>query len=136
MIWVVLGLLGVPLWLIAIAILTLVLRNRAIRHRPGNIPVRLRLEPTKRWKRGHAVWVHDVFAFRGSPAAWAEVLALVSAVTTRAATADEARKLRGLDEPIIATLSAEGRSFEVAAAGSSEGLLLAPFRTDAAPSTV
>jgi hypothetical protein len=36
MIWVILAAVGVPLWLIAIALITLLLRNRTLRHRPGN----------------------------------------------------------------------------------------------------
>jgi hypothetical protein len=127
-IWLILGMVGVPLWLIAIALLTIAFRNRALRHRPGNIAVRLRADPTKRWRRGHAVWVHDVLAFRGSPAAWADTLEQVSTATSRAASDQEARKLRGLDDPVIVTLSLPGgRTLEVAANGADEPDLLAPF---------
>jgi hypothetical protein len=72
MIWALLAALGVPLWLCGIAILTLVLRNRSLRKRPGNVAVRLHRPGSKRWTPGHAVWIHDVFAFRGTPAAWRE----------------------------------------------------------------
>jgi hypothetical protein len=58
MIFAILALLGIPLWFLAIAMVTLVFRNRDLRHRPGNVGVRLQ-KPGKRWKRGHAVWVHD-----------------------------------------------------------------------------
>jgi hypothetical protein len=122
---------GVPLWLIAAAIVTLVVRNRALRHRPGNMAVRLR-SPGKRWKRGHALWVHEVFAFRGSPAAWDEVLEPVRSAVLRPATSEEAHKLRRLDGPAIATLTTDsGSSFEVAAAGRDEALLMAPFAATA-----
>jgi hypothetical protein len=70
MIWAILVLLGVPLWLCAMGILALLLRNRGLRRRPGNVPVRVLRR--KRWSRGHGVWVSDVFAWRGSPAAWQE----------------------------------------------------------------
>jgi hypothetical protein len=130
MIWVILAAVGVPLWLIAIALITLLLRNRTLRHRPGNVPVRVRA-PGKRWDRGHAGWVHDVFAFRGSPAAWAEVLEYVQAATARPATREEAHKLRGLDEPIIATLTTDdGRTIEIAASRRDRAKLLAPFDVD------
>jgi hypothetical protein len=33
----------------------------------------------RRWTRGHAIWVSDVFAWRGSPAAWNEELLWVTA---------------------------------------------------------
>jgi hypothetical protein len=69
-IWAILVMLWVPLWLCAIAILVLVLRNRGLRKRALQIPMRLRVDPEGRWQRGHGLWVHDVLAFRGSPAAW------------------------------------------------------------------
>ena len=49
MIWVILAAVGVPLWLCAIAVLTLVVRNRALRARPGNVAVRVRPEGKRRW---------------------------------------------------------------------------------------
>ena len=65
MIWALLAFVGVPLWLCALGIFALVYRNRALRSRHGNIPERV-LRPGKtHWIRGHAVWVSDVFAWRG-----------------------------------------------------------------------
>jgi hypothetical protein len=75
--------------------------------------------------------VHDVFAFRGSPAAWDEVLEYVQGATARPATPEEAHKLRGLDEPIIATLTTDDRrTIEVAASRRDRAKLLAPFHVD------
>src|SRR5438270_13333277 len=74
MIWALLAAVGVPLWLCAVAILILLFRNRALRKRPGNVPVRDRPHYRQRWSPGHGVWIHDVFAFRGLPAAWKEAL--------------------------------------------------------------
>src|SRR5512132_4168566 len=74
MIWAILALLGVPLWLCAIGIFALVFRNRTLRRRHGNLPVRVRRPGKTRWTRGHAIWISDVFAWRGSPAAWSEDL--------------------------------------------------------------
>ena len=77
MIWALLAFVGVPLWLCALGILALVYRNLALRSRHGNISVRV-LRPGKtHWIRGRAVWVSDVFAWRGSPAAWNEYLELI-----------------------------------------------------------
>ena len=130
MIWAILAFLGVPLWLIALALLNLAYRNRTLRHRPGNVPARVRA-PGKRWKRGHGVWVHDTFAFRGSPAAWEEVLEYVQEASARPATPEEDHKLRGLDDPIIATLTtADGRTIEAAAARRDRIKLLGPFDVD------
>ena len=129
MIWALLAAVGVPLWLCAAGILTLVLRNRALRHRPGNIACRLRVTPDGRWIRGHGVWVHDVFAFRGSPAAWKERLLWAIDVEVRPATEDEARKLRALgDHPVVATIAGtpDDATIEVAAREEDELLLLGP----------
>ena len=40
MIWVILAVLGVPLWLCALAIIAVVLRNRSLRKRAGDVPAR------------------------------------------------------------------------------------------------
>ena len=83
MIWAILALLGVPLWLCAVGILALVYRNKSLRQRHGDIPVRVQRAGKTRWTRGHAVWVSDVFAWRGSPAAWSEDLFQVTAARGR-----------------------------------------------------
>jgi hypothetical protein len=74
-IWVILAALGVPLWLCAIGIFVLVFRNRNLRKRHADIPMRLRVDSMGRWHRGHGLWVHDVLGFRGSPAAWNDAAA-------------------------------------------------------------
>jgi hypothetical protein len=128
MIWAILLLLGVPLWLCAVAIGVLILRNRSLRKRAGNVPARLRAAPGKRWTRGHGLWVHDVWAFRGSPAAWSEKLVWVTGVTIRRVTADEAEKLRGLGEnPTVAVLAYDGGTMEVAASAAHRAQLIGPF---------
>jgi len=132
MVWATLLLVGVPLWLCAAAIGVLVLRNRSLRKRAGNVPARLRAAPGKRWTRGHGLWVHDVWAFRGSPAAWSEKLVWVSDVTIRRATADEAEKLRGLGEnPTVAVLAYDGGTMEVAASAEHRARLIGPFVSSA-----
>ncbi|HEV3282857.1 MAG TPA: hypothetical protein VG010_01525 [Solirubrobacteraceae bacterium] len=129
MIWVALAALGVPLWLCAVAILTLILRNRALRRRPGNVPVRVRSPGKKRWSPGHGVWIHDVFAFRGLPAAWREALAWASDATVRVPSDHERRGLHRLGgQPIVVTLTlAEGGALELAASADHESDLLGPF---------
>ena len=90
----------------------------------------------KRWTRGHAIWVSDVFAWRGSPAAWNEELLSVSDATPRAAAPEEPKKLRRLGhEPAIATSRRCGRrNFEVAAASEQASALLGPFTRTTASS--
>src|SRR5690349_19771389 len=102
MIWAVLALLGVPLWLCALGILALVYRNKSLRQRHGDIPVRVLRAGKTRWTRGHAVWVSDVFAWRGSPAAWSEDLFQVIGVRVGALEPEEPRRLHRLgDTPAV-----------------------------------
>ena len=142
MIWVILAALGVPLWFCALAILVLVLRNRSLRQRSGDLPVRV-LRPGKtRWMRGHGVWVSDVFAWRGSPAAWNEELAQVTAVTVRDPEPDEQKALRrlGMGAVVAALTAVDGRTLLAAAAAEHRSTLPGPFaarseRTGALPQT-
>lgn len=130
MIWAILAAVGIPLWLCAIGLLTVVVQNRKLRKRYGDIPVRVRHPGTKRWTRGHAIWVSDVFAWRGSPAAWKEDLLQVTGASLRVADPEECKKLRRLGEdPAVATLAlADGENFDVAAAPERHAALLGPFR--------
>jgi hypothetical protein len=140
MIWAILALLGVPLWLCAIAILTLVLRNRELRKRPGNIPVRIRPPGKTRWIPAHALWVSDVLAYRGAPAAWKEGLFRVTAASERPADAEERKHLRRIgDDPVIATLTGEDgetpRQIDLAARSSDALTLLGPYAANAVAKT-
>ena len=106
MIWALLALVGVPLWLCALGILALVYRNRGLRKRYGDIAVRVQRTGKSRWTRGHAVWVSDVFAWRGSPAAWREDLMHVVGASASSATPEERKKLHRLgDGPVVTTLT-------------------------------
>ena len=129
MIWAVLIALGVPLWLCACGILTLVFRNRSLRKRPGNVPCKFRPADKKRWTSGHGVWVSDVFAWAGSTAPWKSELAWTSGLTTRTADDGERKKLRRLgDSPLIASLAlAEGGTADVAASLEHRAGLLGRF---------
>ncbi len=128
-IWVLILVVGIPLWLIAVGITTLLIRNRALRNRPGNVPVRLRPPGSKRWHTGHAVWVHDVLAFRGSPALWKEVLVWAAGASSRPATAEEKRTLHRVgDDPVVVTLALQPQGvLQVAARSEHSATLLAPF---------
>ena len=129
MIWAILAALGIPLWLCALGILGLVIQNRKLRKRHGDIPVRVRRPGEKRWTRGHAIWVSNVFAWRGSPAAWNEELLQVNGATVRAPDAEEAKKLRRLGaDPAIAALALhDGEICEVATRAELRTGVLGPF---------
>ena len=129
MIWAILASLGVPLWLCAIGILVLVFRNRGLRKRAADIPMRLRLDAKGRWHRGHGLWVHDVLGFRGSPAAWKEALLWAAGGTSRELTAEEAHKFRRLEQPVaVAFTAADGPAFEAVTTRQHLPLLLGPFQ--------
>lgn len=134
MIWIVLAALGIPLWLCATALLVIFLRNRALRARRGDVPVRRRPAGRKRWRRGHGVWVHDVFAFRGSPAMWDEYLTFVTKAETRpVASTPEARRLRRLGTgAVVCVMTGEdGTATEYAARAEHALELLGPFAAEA-----
>ena len=130
MVWAILALLGVPLWLCAAGILVMVMRNRNLRQRYGNIPVRVKRPGKTRWTRGHAIWVSDVFAWRGSPAAWNEDIVQMSGVKLRKPSEEERHQLRRLGAGVqIATLSSvDGEPLEVATAPEERiTVLVGPF---------
>jgi hypothetical protein len=137
MIWAILAIIGVPLWLIAIALLLLFFQNRKLRKRPGNIPVRVLRPGKKRWTSGHGLWVSDVFAWRGSPAAWNEDLLEVSGVSIHSADAQEREKLHRIgDDPVVASFALdEGATLKVAGRREHQSILGGPFvlATEAVP---
>ncbi|HET6642015.1 MAG TPA: hypothetical protein VFG93_01955 [Gaiellaceae bacterium] len=91
--------------------------------------MRMRPEGGKRWTPGHAIWVSDVFVWRGSPAAWKEELLRVVGASVRSAADDERRHLHRIGEdPVIASLAlAEGGTVAVAARRDDSATLLGPF---------
>jgi hypothetical protein len=129
MIWIILAALGVPLWFCAIAIVTLVLRNRSLRKRGGDLPVRLRSAEGGRWHRGHALWCHDVLAFRSSPAGWKEELLWVDSVTARPAAEEDGVHRLG-DHAVVARLEIhDSEPVEIAVSAENAHLI---DRTDVA----
>jgi hypothetical protein len=107
----------------------LLYRNRELRKRHGDIPVRVLRPGKSRWIRGHALWVSDVFAWRGSPAAWNEALELVVGAHIRAATPEEQKGLHGLGErPVIAMLTTDkGQVLQVATTAERRSDLVGSF---------
>lgn len=106
---------------------------RSVRKRRGDIPVRVLRAGKTRWLSGHAVWISDVFAWRGSPAAWSEGLARVMAVTMVAADPPEPKRLHGLgDDPLVANMiTEEGSKLRVAVASANHAVITGPFKRPA-----
>ncbi len=134
MVWAILALIGIPLWLCAVGIFVLVFRNRGLRNRPGNVPVRMLPDGKGRWTAGHAVWVHDVLAFRGSPAAWTERLFWVTDASLREPSDSEAKHLHRLgDEMVILAATSDEGPVLFAARADDTTELLGPFEAHARP---
>jgi hypothetical protein len=114
----------------AAGITVLILENRSLRKRPGNMPVRVLRPGEKRWTRGHAVWVSDAFAWRASPASWKEGLAQVADGSLRESIDPQTmKKLRRLgDDPVVASLTLVGGAMiDVAAREDQQSALMGPF---------
>lgn len=135
MIWAILAFFGVPLWLCVLGIAVTIVRHRKIHGRPGNIAVRVMRPGKERWSRGDAIWVSDVFAWRGNLANWNEDLVQVTDVTLRTPTAEEQHKLRRVgDDLTIATLTTvDGAPLDVAVESQERAAIVGPFR---APSEI
>lgn len=138
MIWTLLLMLGVPLWLCVLGISVFIFRNRKLRKREGDIPARLRLPGRKRWMRGHAIWVSDVLAWRGSPAAWRDEYFHVSGVAAPSAGGPEGTSPRWLgDEPEVVELTTvDGRVLGIATRSVRRSALWGPFADPAEAGTV
>ena len=132
MIWLLLSLLvGVPVWLVALAAGMIWYRNLRLRRRPGNIPCRLRAG--HRWVSGNGLWVHDVFSFRPSAAIWAERMDWVRQASLRPPLPEEARGIRRLSDPIVAILLLDdGTELTVATESNLQARLTGPLPPSAA----
>jgi hypothetical protein len=129
-IWAILILLGVPLWLCAVGVCAVILGNRNLRKRPGNIPVRVLRPGKKRWTRGNAIWVSDVFAWRASPASWNEdVFQVTDASLHEPVDSQTMKKLHRLGEnPAVASFALNGGALiDVAARADHRSALVGPF---------
>jgi hypothetical protein len=106
-----------------------VVRNRRMRQRPGNIPVRLWRQGDDRWLPAHGVWANDVFAVRAAPAAWGEALFWIVDAKPHRVTDEERKKLHRIGErPIAFEFElACGGSVRIAARREHEEALLGPF---------
>jgi hypothetical protein len=112
-----------------------VVRNRRMRQRPGNVPVRLWRERGERWLPAHGVWANDVFAVRAAPAAWGEALFWIVDAEPHRVTEEERKKLHRIGErPVAFDFElACGGLVRIAARREHEEALLGPFSPALAP---
>ena len=129
MTWLILALLGIPLWTCAIALIVLVLRRWSPRKHSRGIAVRVRSRPGKHWASGRARWINDMFVFSPRPALLRERVVWVTGAQARVASSEEVRALRWVAaDPIVVVLElAEGRTIEAAAAPHRAQALLGPY---------
>jgi hypothetical protein len=111
------------------AIALVVVRNRRMRRRPGNVPVRLWRQEDDRWVPGHGVWANDVLAVRAAPAAWGEALLWIVDAKPHRVTDEDLKKLHRIGErPVAFEFElACGGSVRMAARHEHEEALLGPF---------
>jgi hypothetical protein len=125
MLWALLAILGIPLWLLAMAVGGLVYRNVRLRRRPGNLACRVRAG--RRWVKGNGLWVHDVFSF-GAAAIRGSRLDWVRQASLRPPLPEEAGKLRRLSDPVVAVFVLDdGSELLVAASGNLQARLTGPL---------
>jgi hypothetical protein len=111
------------------SILLVVRRNRRIRQRPGNVPVRLWRQEGDRWLPAHGVWANDVFAVRAAPAGWGEALFWIVDAKPHRVTDEERKKLQRIgNRPVAFEFElACGGSVRIATRREHEDALLGPF---------
>ena len=132
MIWVLLAAIGVPLWLLVIAIVYTWRSRRRLRAAPGVFACRLRAagpEAKPGWPRTlrRGCWAHDVLlVYSGLALKQCEVLPVAS-VTGLAPAAPGA--VKGLGErPMLVRLHLdEGRLLDLVASGDDVSLAVGPF---------
>ena len=129
MIWVILAALGVPLWLVAVGIFALLFQNRALKKRPGNVPVRVRPAGKKRWMKANGLWLSDVFFWRGGLGVWKEGLSQIISASSRPAGTEEQKKLHrvGKNVVIVTMTLAGGGTLDTAGPHESRAALMGPF---------
>src|SRR5262245_7179452 len=95
--------------------------------RDGAIRVLRRRGTDARWRRGHAIWVADVLAYRSGPFGLTETLDWILSARLRDLTLEELARAGALDGRVVAVFTVPEGTFELAAAPSAAAALLGPF---------
>ena len=137
-----LALLGIDLSVVLGLLVTVVLRRRWVRRRPGVFAGAVHVVDgtveglSPKWTRGYGRWVGSVLVWTTRPFLLRNVLVALDGPggTPRPAGPDEVKRLG--EEPVVVTLQARGRGrLEVAARHDGAALALGPFAPRAAART-
>src|SRR5262245_16858676 len=114
--------------IICMTAVRMVLRNRWLRRRVGDMPIRFRPEGSNRWRHGRAIWISDVFAWRRSPAGWREHIHQVIGCRLISQEVEGLIPVQLGKSPFVARLwFAEGGTMDIAGRAELETLLLGPY---------
>jgi hypothetical protein len=131
MVWIALGCLGVPIWLLVGAIAALLWNRNHFKKQPGVFAAKLRLESgsfpgfSEKQASVYCVWVHDVLLVHKG-------LGLVSTVPVPVAAAEERKHLG--DKTMYLRFRLDDDSIlQMSGFGEDEALAQGPFLTGKAP---
>jgi hypothetical protein len=136
MVWILLAALGIPLWIVAGALIATLLSRRQFKRAPGAFPAKLRIVSgdvpglKDSWPRRPllARWTHDVLVVqRGLALVRCDVLGVTQA--TGSLTTGDPDAIRGLGaEPLLLTVVLDhGASVELAAPADAKSPIVGPF---------
>lgn len=131
MVWVVLGILGIPFWLIAGALAALLWHRSHFKKQAGVFPAKLRLESgsfhgfSEKPASCYCVWVHDVLLVHKG-------LGLVSTLPVPVAATEEAKHL-GEKIMYLQFRLDDGSIIQMSGIGENEALAQGPFLKGEAP---
>jgi len=138
MIWAVLLLLGIPLWLIAVALVLLLHGRRQVRGLPGAVRCKPRLvsgelpglKPELARFSSIGLWVHDVLVLYGGNPFLTRVTPF-GVVRLRGEPADvDPGSAKGMDDPVAVRFRHDsGATFELVCPRSSLAAAMGPFGT-------
>lgn len=134
-----LALLGIDLWIVLVLLVTVVLRRRWVKRRPGIFAGAVHVVDgaveglSPKWARGYGRWVGSALVWTPRPFLLRNVLVALdeSRGPPRPARPGEVKHLG--EEPVVVTLQARGQGrLEVAARHDEAALALGPFAARAA----
>jgi hypothetical protein len=136
MIWVLLAALGIPLWMVAGALVTTLWSRRRFMRAPGAFAAKMRvvtgevdgLDSSFPRSRSAARWVHDTLVIhRGVALARSDAFAIAQMTGSRAASGDAEVKGLGPHPRILTLVLDSGATVELAAHADAADTMVGPF---------